>query len=104
MTDGLKEQLTNVQEEYRRRRYKVFKDVAVLAVVPFALTAAGARFGVPTLVVRVGMLATMLGILVSVIDVIITLRCPACGASTYRYPPFRGKCLTCGVPLLVTKR
>ena len=99
------EQLTAVQLEYRTLRFRLFKVVAVLAIVPFVLTAIGTRLAFPASALKIGMGTTILGILISVIYVRHAWKCPACGTNfAYGYSTLGGKCLACQVQLYIPRR
>jgi hypothetical protein len=98
------EQLTAVQAEYRQLKFRVFKGVVVLAVIPFVLTAIATCFAVPSIVLKIGMAATMLGILIAVIYIRRVWRCPAYGSTfSYGHWTLGGKCLACHVQLYIPR-
>lgn len=75
MTD----QLTPDQIEYSRRRYRVARMVILSVLVPLGLEALFISASAPSLLLSIGMSATMLGILIAVVFVYRVWACPACG-------------------------
>ncbi len=98
-------QLTAVQLEYRRLRFKLFEGVFVLAVIPFVLTAISVRFAFPSIISRISLGAALLGILISVIYIRREWKCPACGTNfAYGFSTLGGKCLSCRAQLYIPRR
>ena len=102
---AMRDQLTPVQFEYRRRRYRVARVVILSVLVPFGLEALFISASAPPLLLSIGMAATMLGILIAVVFVFRVWECPACGIKLWSagVGTRRGKCLGCHVQLYVPR-
>lgn len=101
----MSEELTVIQLEYRRLRWKVFKGIVVFVLVPFAFQGIVYFFAAPPLVLSVGMAVMMIGVIISVLYVMCVWRCPACGRSlSPGGGTLGGKCLNCQAQLYEPRR
>jgi len=102
MTDPL----TPVQVEYRRRRFRVYRAVALFALAPFALETLLAYVYAPRLFLSIGMVATMAGIRISVVYVWRVWACPVCGFKLWigGSGTLGGQCLGCKTQLYIPRR
>ena len=71
--------LTPVQVEYRRLRFRVFRTVMLLVLVPVALQVIFYYGSAPPLLLSIGMAAMMLGVVASAAYVWRAWACPVCG-------------------------
>jgi hypothetical protein len=101
--NNVPKQLTDVQLEYRRRRFQIFRSVVLFVIVPFVLTAIMASLAAPALLVSALFAITMGGVVVLVVYVLRVWRCPACGFALYREGTLGGNCVGCGVQLYVPR-
>jgi hypothetical protein len=99
------DELTPVQVEYRRRRFRVFRVVALFTLVPFALETILAYFSAPQVLLAIGMATTMAGMVISLVYVWRVWACPVCGAKLWiDGGTLGGQCLSCKTQLYIPRR
>jgi hypothetical protein len=98
--------LTPVQVEYRRLKFRVFRTVVLLVLVPFALEGLFSYVSAPPLLMSIGMAAIMLGTLSSAVYVWRVWACPVCGFKLWvgGSGTLGGQCIGCKTQLYVPRR
>jgi hypothetical protein len=99
------EQLSAIQQEYRRRQLMMLKIFLIGVLLPFALTVAGHYFvPAPAALLRTGMILSMLGTVILTVYAWRFQRCPACGFKLWGTGTLGGQCLGCKSQVRLRKR
>jgi hypothetical protein len=99
--------LTPVQIEYRRLKFRVFRTVTLLVLVPFAVEGIFSLLSAPPLLMSIGMAAMMLGVIASTVYVWRVWACPVCGFKLWvgdGNGTLGGKCISCKTQLYIPRR
>jgi len=99
--------LTPAQIAYRELRFRVFRTVTLLVLVPVALQVIFYYGFASPLLLSIGMVAMMLGVFASAVYVWRSWKCPVCGFKLWVADgsgTLGGKCVGCQTQLYIPRR